>query len=210
MNKLRVLVLAPHPDDGELGAGGTIAKHVAEGDDVYYVGFSPCHKSMPFENRWLLFDEMKKATAALGIKSENLMFREYPVREFHAHRQTILEDLVNMRAGIEPHIVFIPSLSDMHQDHETISREALRAFKFTNIFAYEMPWNSLTFSGQCFSTLTQELLNKKIEAVLKYDSQLRRGAPFTKEFIEAMARVRGVQANDTYAEAFEVVRLFKA
>ena len=94
----KILVLAPHTDDGEFGCGATIAKYIEEGKDVYYVAFSTCEESVPegFPKN-ILEIEVKKATKELGIKPENLIIKNYPVRRFSEHRQDILEDLVALR-----------------------------------------------------------------------------------------------------------------
>ncbi len=69
----KILVLAPHTDDGELGCGGSIAKFCAEGKQVYYVAFSLCSKSLPQDlSPDTLAKECKKAVSILGIKAENV------------------------------------------------------------------------------------------------------------------------------------------
>ena len=70
----------------------------------------------------------------LGIPEQNLKLFRYDVRTFNYHRQAILDDLIQLREEIQPDTVFIPSLTDIHQDHKTMAEEALRAFKFVNIF----------------------------------------------------------------------------
>ncbi|RLI89122.1 MAG: PIG-L family deacetylase, partial [Candidatus Altiarchaeales archaeon] len=67
----KILMLSPHTDDAELGCGGSIAKFLEEGKDVYYVALSSCEKSVPPEYPPdILKKEVKKATRALGIKGE--------------------------------------------------------------------------------------------------------------------------------------------
>jgi len=70
----RILILAPHTDDGECGCGGSIAKFVEEGDDVYYVAFSSAKKSIPegFPQN-ITEKEFKKATQMLGLSKDNLV-----------------------------------------------------------------------------------------------------------------------------------------
>ncbi|MBI3135920.1 MAG: PIG-L family deacetylase [Bacteroidetes bacterium] len=202
----RVLVLAPHTDDGEFGCGGTINKMINEGDDVYYCAFSACEQSvLPQFPSDILITEVKAATRVLGIKPENLILKDYEVRTFNYRRQEILDDIIKLRSSINPDIVFIPALTDIHQDHKTIAEEALRAFKFTSILSYELPWNNITFQTSCFFKLSDENIQVKIQALKQYQSQAHR--PYSNEdFIKSLARVRGVQISAPYAETFEVVR----
>lgn len=202
----KVLVLAPHTDDGEFGCGGTIAYLLGNGAEVYYVAFSACEQSvLPQFPKDILVTEVKEATQVLGINSKNLSLFKYEVRTFSYHRQAILDDILKLKALINPDLVFIPSLQDVHQDHSTVALEAVRAFKFSSVLCYELPWNNFNFSNTCFVKLDEKYIETKIEALKKYKSQEHR-AYANEEFIRSLARTRGVQINARYAEAFEVVR----
>ena len=147
--KKRVLVLAPHTDDGEFGCGGTIAKLIAQNAEVFYAAFSVCELSIPSHlPKNILETEVKNATRVLGIKNHNLKIFRYGVRKFEAFRQKILDELIFLRNEIEPDLVFMPSPHDIHQDHSTIVIEGIRAFKQVSILGYELPWNNLTFNTQ--------------------------------------------------------------
>jgi len=203
----KVLVLAPHTDDGEFGCGGTIVKLIEQGVEIHYIAFSACEQSVlpqfPYD---ILITEVKEATEVLGIKSENLHLLKYDVRTFNFRRQDILDDMIVFRKQINPDLVLIPSLNDIHQDHSTIANEAVRAFKFTNILSYEIPWNNFSFSNTSFFVLTEEQIKIKVTALEKYKSQKHRSYA-NEEFIKSLARTRGVQIGKKYAEVFEVVRL---
>jgi LmbE family N-acetylglucosaminyl deacetylase len=203
----KVLILAPHTDDGELGCGGTIAKLAEQGAQVYYMVFSICTNSLP---EGLASDtlskEVRAATLHLGIPTENLILHDYDVRTFSTHRQNILDDLIKFRNEINPDLVFLPAPTDIHQDHEVISQEGIRAFKQTNILGYEMPWNNLSFSTRCFVKLNEHFIGTKIKALKEYKSQIHRDY-FNEIFIKSLAYTRGVQVGCSYAEAFEVVRI---
>ncbi|MCE2896221.1 MAG: PIG-L family deacetylase [Flammeovirgaceae bacterium] len=206
-NFKRVVVLAPHTDDGEFGCGATIAKLVESGAEVYYVAFSACEQSvLPQFPKDILISEVKSATKKIDIKSTNLILHNYEVRTFNFHRQEILENLIQLRTSIKPDLIFMPALSDIHQDHHTVAQEGLRAFKFTNILCYEVPWNNLSFNTTCFSVLSESHIQKKIDALSEYKSQAHRSYA-NEEFIRSLARVRGVQVNEKYAEVFDVLRL---
>jgi LmbE family N-acetylglucosaminyl deacetylase len=203
-----ILVLAPHTDDGELGLGGTIRYFIENGKNVVYVAFSTAENSVPNGfPKDILKKEVKSATKKLGIKPENLIIYNYEVRKLNYVRQNILESLINLRNSNSFDIVFIPSLNDIHQDHSTISQEALRAFKNTTIFGYELIWNNLTFNSQCFIKLEYRHIKAKINALKMYKSQQFRDY-MKGDFIYSLAKTRGVQIGSSFAESFEVIRLF--
>jgi len=202
----RVLILSPHTDDGELGCGGTIAKFVEEGKEVFYVAFSACEKSVPEGfPKDILKKEVREATKVLGIDNDNLILFNFEVRNFPSFRQEILDTLIKIRDEIKPDIVFTPSSYDTHQDHRVVMEETLRAFKGCTLLRYEQPWNNITFNTTAFIPLEERHINLKIKALMCYKSQM--GRPYFNEiFIRSLARTRGVQINAEYAEAFEVIR----
>jgi LmbE family N-acetylglucosaminyl deacetylase len=202
----KILILAPHTDDAEFGCGATIAKLIENGNDVYCAAFSACEQSVlkDFPSN-ILITEVKAASEKLGLKSENLILFNFEVRTFNYRRQEILDSIIHLKNTIMPDVVFIPSLNDIHQDHATISNEAFRAFKFSSILCYELPWNNISFSTSSFMVLDERHLMKKVEALKEYKSQAHR-AYANEEFIKSLARVRGVQINTNYAEAFEILR----
>lgn len=197
--------MAPHTDDGEFGCGGTISKLIGQ-NEIYYVAFSACQKSVPppFDADVLL-TEVKAATHILGIKKENLVLLNYDVRTFNYRRQDILDDIIKLKKELTPDIVFMPTKEDIHQDHFTITNEGIRAFKFSSILCYELPWNNFSFNTSCFVALEQEHLQVKCEALKEYKSQSHRPYANT-DFITSLAKVRGVQSGHRYAEAFDIVR----
>jgi len=202
----RVLILAPHTDDGEFGCGGSISKWIDEGREVYYVAFSSAERSVPEGMpKDILKKEVQEATKVLGIPPNNLILFEYPVREFPSYRQQILEDMIRLGNEIKPELVLLPSIADTHQDHQTISQEGFRAFKKTSIIGYEMPYNNLSFTTNLFVILEEKHVARKIEACKCYKSQFGR-IYATESFIRSLARVRGTQIGVEYAEAFEVIR----
>jgi LmbE family N-acetylglucosaminyl deacetylase len=200
------LVLAPHTDDGELGAGGIIAKLIENGADVYYFAFSTAEQSVPKGfPKDILKTEVVNATAKLGIKKENVIIYNYEVRKLNYVRQEILEDLIKHRKNIMPDLVLMPSLNDIHQDHSTIAQEGLRAFKNTTILGYELIWNNLTFNTTSFVKLDKRHIQAKCDALKEYKSQGIRDY-MSEEFIFALAKTRGVQIGAEFAESFEVIR----
>lgn len=201
-----ILVLAPHTDDGEFGCGGSIAKFLEAGDNVYYIAFSTAKKSVPYGlPQDILEKEVKEATQRLGINPENLIIYGFEVRKLSYVRQDVLEELVKLKKQINPDLVLLPSPNDLHQDHYTVSMEGMRAFKQTSMLGYEVPWNNLSFDNQCYVRLEERHLKQKVYALDAYNSQKTRYYA-SEDYIYSLAKTRGVQVNVRYAEAFEVIR----
>lgn len=203
---IRILVLAPHTDDAEVACGGSIAKFIEDGHEVYYAAFSSCEDSVPDGfPKDVLRREMREATAVLGIPEDRVTLYDYPVRLFTEHRQAILEDLIVLRDRLKPGLVLLPSVHDLHQDHGVIAAEGIRAFKGTTVLGYEEPWNTIQFSTSVFVILKPHHLEQKLQALKQYRSQQHR--PYAKEsFLRALSETRGVAIGRECAEAFEVVR----
>lgn len=199
-----ILVLAPHTDDGELGAGGFLSKLATNGANIKYVAFSSAAESLPegFPKDTLV-KEVKLATSVLGIS--DIAIKNYPVRNFDLHRQAILDDLIKIRKENNFDLVLIPSTSDVHQDHQVIMQEGIRAFKNTTILGYELIWNSFDFKNHLYVKLDEADVMAKVNALQKYASQAHR--PYmSEEFVRSLAYTRGLQVNHKYAECFEVIR----
>jgi LmbE family N-acetylglucosaminyl deacetylase len=202
-----ILLLSPHTDDAELGCGASIAKFIRQGKRVYYAAFSACEQSvLPDFPKDILIHEVKEATSELGIRSEDLFLFRYEVRTFNYKRQEILDDLIKLREQLRPDTVIMPCLHDIHQDHKTLAEEGLRAFKFCNVFCYELPWNNLNFNTAAFEVVEESDVMCKVKALERYKSQAHRSYA-NEEFLRSQLRMRGVQVSRRYAEAFEVVRM---
>lgn len=209
MNFNKVLILSPHTDDGELAGGGTIARFVEEGIEVYMAVFCGNYervipKTYPTD---ILKKECMNSTKTIGIRHDRVTLLNYELRYFPAFRQEILENMVELKNKIKPDLVLVPSSNDKHQDHSTIHNEALRAFKKeASIWGYEHPWNNLSFTTDIFVKLEEKHINSKIRALRCYKTQLDKSY-FDERYIWSLAYTRGTQVDWTYAEAFELVRL---
>lgn len=205
----RVLVLSAHTDDAELACGGTIARLLANGAEVSVVAFSTAEQSLPAGSPPdRLRCEYLKAMAILGVQPERTFVHSYPVRRLFHHRQELLEELMNLKRELQPEVVFVTAGTDVHQDHQVLYGEAVRAFKELTLWGYELPWNHITFSAHAFVELDREHLDRKWAALQAYESQMElQRTYFCREFIYGLARVRGEQVKAKYAEAFEVIRV---
>jgi len=180
-----------------------------EGNELHWMVFSSARESVPEGMPDdILASEFKEVIGLLKLNSDCYTLFDYKVRRLNEYRQEILESLVKIRNNFQPDLVIGPSLNDYHQDHVIVANEMIRAFKSTSsILCYELPWNHLKFENQFFVKLNEVHIQKKIEILGCYKSQIiKKRVYFAEDFIKGLAVSRGVQINTKYAEAFEVLR----
>lgn len=203
-----VLVLCAHPDD-EIGCGALISKLIENEHRVHYACFSDCAestKALGFSPETLI-QECRTSCLSLGIRDEDWRAFDFPVRNFPNFRQDILDTLIRLREELKPSLVLTASRDDIHQDHSTLTIEAVRAFKHSNIIGYEFPWNHIHSHLDMLVRVEKRHVDAKLAAWECYKTQAAR-AYHGHKVLESLARVRGVQANSEFAESYETIRIF--
>lgn len=202
-----ILAIAPHPDDIELGMGATLRKLIRSGTTVDVVVLSSAEQSLP---RGFTAADIKHecldSLSVLGVIAENIQFYDFPVRRFNEKRQDLLELLVNLDRQAEYDLIFCPSLSDTHQDHEVVANECVRAFRKRTLIGYELPWNNRGFVPTLSVIVTEEDINFKELCLTRYKSQSRR-AYFEPGLLKNLARLRASVSGNEFVESFEVIRM---
>lgn len=200
-----ILCLSPHTDDMELGCGATISKLIKKNNRVKSVVFSNATKSLPKHfGESTLINECSKAHKILKIK--DLVFFDYPVREFNVYRQNILEVLYELNKSYKPDIVFTPCSNDVHQDHSVIYSESLRAFKKTSIIGYELQWNIYNSNASYYIEVDKKDVELKMKSLNCYKSQSAREY-FNDKYQYSLLAQNGRNINASYAEKFEIIKL---
>jgi LmbE family N-acetylglucosaminyl deacetylase len=205
----RVLVISPHTDDAELGAGGTIASLLEKGCEVFWIVFSAAEDSLPAHYpKDTLRLEFEEVCNQYGIPKENRKVHDFQVRRLGEHRQRVLDELYLLKKNFQPQLVIGPSLKDFHQDHIVVASEMVRAFKGNaSIICYELPWNHVEFTTQYFVRLERRHIEKKVQILSAYKSQKALGRYyFSENSVYGLAYTRGTQINHEFAESFEIVR----
>lgn len=210
---MKVLVFAPHNDDEVLGVGGTIRHHVKVGDEVTVceVTSGPLCK--------VLQAEARKAHALLGVSKS--IFLNLPASELADYPKTELNDRVGkVVKQVEPQIVYIPFIGDMHLDHRYVTEAALVAVRpinncpVKNVYMYETlsetgwntPYGERNFTPNLWVDISDHI-EVKIAAMECYESQIKEYPnPRSKDAIRALAMYRGSTVSFPYAEAFMIVR----
>jgi len=214
---MKILVIAPHPDDEVLGCGGTIARHSKTGDAVYLCvatkAYTPDWSSEFLKNR---VKEVAASNKVLGIKKT--FYLDFPTVKLDTFPQRDLNAaLAEVVGKIKPDVVYIPHKGDLNTDHRLVFESALVAVRplkhiVKRVLAYETPseteWGEPigSFSPNVFVDISSTF-NKKVAAMKAYKSELKKiPHPRSLGNIGALAKVRGAAAGLKMAEAFMLVR----
>jgi LmbE family N-acetylglucosaminyl deacetylase len=196
----RLLCLGAHSDDIEIGAGGTLLKLIEQAPDleIWWVVFSaPGSRA---EEAQRSADEFLSGVSRKRVKIGS--FRE----SYFPSEWPAIKDWFNeIKAELDPQVVFTHYRDDRHQDHRVLSDLAWNTFRNHLILEYEI----LKYDGDLgcpnlFVPVSQDVSNRKIEALLKHFKTQLSKHWFTRDTFEAMHRIRGIEcaSSSGRAEAF--------
>jgi len=200
-SKHRILVIAPHLDDVELGMGGVLNQICKSGAEIFYIGLSLPHHV----NERVFMSEFWESQKYYQIPKENYSIHNYDPRDLFSKRVEILQMFYDFNQKFKPNIVYVPASTDIHQSHQVVFEEARRAFKYSSLLGYELPWNQFKTSSDFFVELNQDDIDCKKSAIDSYKTQKERSF-FGNDILMDLARIRGKQIEVKYAECFEVIR----
>ena len=212
---MNILVIAAHPDDEILGVGGTICKHVANGDDVYV-----CIVTKAYDPEWSKeyiaekIKEQDKVDKLLNIKKRyNLDLPTVKLNTIsHGEFNKRITDIVD---NVKPDIVYTHFEHDLNYDHTLIFRASMvatRPPKKIKLLCYETlsetEWNNKAFQHNLWVDITN-FIDKKIKAFKVYESEVKKYPhPRSEEGIRTLSKKRGNEICIEYAEAFMIIRNF--
>jgi LmbE family N-acetylglucosaminyl deacetylase len=217
---MRILVIAPHPDDEILGVGGTIAKHSAKGNEVFVsIVTKGCEPLFSPESVEMVRKECVEADRLLGVKET--IFLNHPAAMLeNVPRYKLNDDLVKLVQEIKPDEVYLPHRGDMQLDHKMVVDAAMVAlrpkYKYVpaRIMAYEtlsetgwdIPDTVNAFIPNIYNDIS-DYLEIKRKALNMFNTQI---ADFpdarSLEAVESLARFRGASMHMNAAEAFSLIR----
>lgn len=198
---MNITAIGAHPDDIEIGAGGALALHRAKGHDVRFLILTKGGK---------LSDEAQRAAEARAAASvldvDDVRFMGYEDTKV-PYDHDIVERIDDHLTEMGTDRVYIHTEEDTHQDHRHAALASIAAGRNTDeVLSFESPSTRSSFDPQYYITLSEEFLERKIEAIRTHESQQEKKY-LEAEAMKGLARFRGRQANTRYAEAFEVVRI---
>lgn len=197
-----VLCIGAHPDDIELGCGALIAD-IVDQTNVVCITLSDNQKNPLLKN---LVEEHNNSMRILGVKPENAILYDFTTRRFQAARQEILEVMVGLKKQYHPEVVLVHTARDIHQDHKTITEEALRAFRGTTVLGFDVLRSSYGFFPDFLVEVSEEAVKTKIRALKAYKTYTDKYY-FDESIIHATAIRHGALAERPFAEGFDILRI---
>ena len=196
---MKAIAVGAHPDDIELGCGGSVCRLLKKGGTVTAVFLTKGERSGHAEIRT---KESRDALGVLGVKEA--YFGDFPDTEIpNSHK--VIGFLEQFCAKGDVDVVLTHGVNDSHQDHRQVGWFSLSAFRnVPKILAYETPRVTPAFSPSYFVDVS-DCMETKWRALQCHSSQ-RSERYLTYESMLKLASFRGSQVGVSAAEAFEVVR----
>ncbi|HVN15460.1 MAG TPA: hypothetical protein VMT73_06945, partial [Anaerolineales bacterium] len=151
-------------------------------------------------------DEHYKSMAVLGVPKEKIVLGPFTTRVFPDSRQEVLEYFLKLRKDFKPDLIFIHSKQDVHQDHNTMSDEALRAFRGITVLGFDVVRSSYGFFPNFLVEVNEADVNAKIEALSQYETY-REKYYFNSELTRSIMVRHGALAECPFAEGFDILRI---
>ncbi|RWX02381.1 PIG-L deacetylase family protein [Flavobacterium cerinum] len=216
-----VIVISAHPDDETLGAGGTILKHVANGDNVYWLIVTNVFENQGFSKERVESrqDEIREVEKLLGITKTYLL--DYPTMTLSSSSLIkMVPEISTVFSKVQPEIIYTLNRSDAHSDHRVIFDAVMactKSFRYPfikQILMYECISETefapalaeKAFLPNYFVDIT-DYLDRKNEIMKVFESEIAEHPfPRSLENIRALAHFRGASVGVKYAEAFQLLK----
>ena len=198
---MKVLVFAAHPDDAEVGCGGTIAKFASQGHTVRIV-----NTVVPSKHEVRL-EESRAAARILGVEHECL---DIPPDQMLFNR-AIVQLFDRAISDFGPEVILTHWMHDSHNDHQVVASATIAATRKNtcSVYMYEQTIpggiTGRTFMAQKYIDITPTI-EKKMESIKAHMSQMESHGEWWLYGIRGRAQYRGFQIRKKYAEAFQVIK----
>jgi LmbE family N-acetylglucosaminyl deacetylase len=202
---MNILAIGPHPDDIEIGCGGTLIKYAKKGHDVYLLLMTRGGKGGGKDVR---YREQLKATEIIGAR--DVFWGEFKDTELINNGNEMIHLVEGHIDSIKPDFIFVNFFEDTHQDHRAVNRAVLSATRYVkNVMFYEVPTTS-NFIPNVYVDIGA-VMDEKLEALKAHESQIMKtniqGLSIL-DIARSSAHFRGVQGRVALAEGFVSQRLF--
>lgn len=198
----RILFVGAHPDDIELGCGAFL-HHIIPTTEVLCVTLSDNQKNPNLKN---VIPEHFASFTVLGVPQDRIIIEQFETRKFPDMRQEVLEYLLKLRKDFKPDIVFVHTKSDIHQDHNVVTEEALRAYRGSTVLGFDVVRSSYGFFPHFLVEVNQADVDAKLAALAEYKTYLDKYY-FDPSLLRATMVRHGALAETPYAEGFDILRI---
>ena len=189
-----ILCLGAHSDDIEIGVGGTVLRLLQARPQLRI--------------SWVCFSgepaRAAEAKASANAFAPNVTYVAHTFADRYFPSQHLeIKKSFDVLKVVEPDLIFTHSLDDKHQDHRVINELTWNAFRSHQILEYEIPkWDGDLQRPNVYVTLDKPIVDRKIDLLLTHFGTQRGKHWFDDETFRALARLRGLESNARYAEAF--------
>ena len=196
----RVLAIGAHPDDIEIGCGGTLLKLI--------------EAAALFEVRWIVLSgegvrakEARRSAEAMltGVPRTQVLIRDFPDGFFPYEGKRVKDFFEDLKADFSPDVVFTHQRDDLHQDHRMTCELTWNTFRDHLILEYEVPkYDGDMSAPNTFVPLTEAVSQRKIEHLMDHFASQRSKHWFREDLFSSLLRLRGMECNapSSHAEAF--------
>lgn len=194
----RLLCLGAHSDDIEIGAGATVSRILRENPDI--------------EVTWCVLsgndvrqNEAREAAARLlnGNSRPSIILNNFSDSFFPERREEIKKFFEQKLKPSDPDLILTHSGADAHQDHRVVSELTWNSFRSHQIWEYEIPkWDGDLLKPNLYVPLDPEDVTRKVDTLREVFSSQRSKHWFDEETFRGLMRIRGLESNTRYAEAF--------
>jgi LmbE family N-acetylglucosaminyl deacetylase len=217
----KILVVAPHADDETLGCGGTLLKHLSQGDEIYWLIVTSMSLESGFSKSQIEIrkQEIEKVIVLYGFK-KTYQLDFPPAMLDNIPMKDLVTEISHVVEKLRPEVVYTVFRNDVHSDHALVSdalMAATKSFRYPSvkqILAFETLSEtefSLRVDGQCFRpnffVNIEDFIEKKIRIMSHFESEISEFPfPRSKVALETLAKYRGIQAGCNFAEAFMLLK----
>ncbi|MFE9095784.1 PIG-L deacetylase family protein [Streptomyces sp. NPDC007264] len=199
----RIVAVGAHCDDIAIGAGGTLltlclARPGIRVDVMVLSGGGGEREQ-----------EERAALAAFCPGADlRLTVHKLPDGRLPAHWDEAKAAVEELRAGTEPDLVLAPRTDDAHQDHRGLAKLMTTAFRDHLVLGYEIvKWDGDLGRPAAYHPLSPEIAERKVRLLQEHYPSQRQRSWYDREAFLGLARIRGIESNTRYAEAFAVTKL---
>jgi N-acetylglucosamine malate deacetylase 1 len=219
MNK-RVLFVAPHPDDETLGCGGTIFRHLQDGDDIFWLIITNISTDTEELSRRRNKRDKEIEQVAKEYCFTDTYKLDYPTTKLdELPFSDIIESVSSVVCEVQPHTIYVNNRSDIHTDHQIVFKAIIscsKSFRYPfvkRILMYETlsetenipSLHEDIFIPNVFIDITK-YIDMKIKIINLYESEvMETPQPRSINSLKALASYRGTRIQTLYAEAFQLL-----